>query len=136
MMRSYDPLEDIKSVAFSIILYWSIVEAGLSLIAACLPTLRLLVAKTSMDSIVRSFRSAISLGSVASSRNRCTANVRSDQYIELGGQELKAAHVAYMKRSDGEVESHIMHDQREHSREFIAGVIHMVIELAQGNHMV
>ncbi|MCJ1265865.1 hypothetical protein MMC22_005746 [Lobaria immixta] len=47
----------------STILYWSMIEGGLAVVAACLPTLRVLVSKMSLSSIIRSVRSALSLGS-------------------------------------------------------------------------
>ncbi|CAF9908946.1 hypothetical protein IMSHALPRED_007544 [Imshaugia aleurites] len=47
-------------------LYWSIIEASLNIVAACLPTLGPLVADFSVQSAVRSVRSAISLHSIRS----------------------------------------------------------------------
>ncbi|MCJ1314646.1 hypothetical protein MMC25_008328 [Agyrium rufum] len=50
-------------------LYWGMVEAGLALIACCLPTLNALFAKKSIESVIRSIRSAVSLGSMFSGRS-------------------------------------------------------------------
>ena len=47
-------------------MYWSTLEAGLALIAACLPTLSYLFNGFSLQSAVRSVRSALSLGSMRS----------------------------------------------------------------------
>lgn len=46
------------------------IEAGLAIIAACLPNLRFLFSKISLDSIVNSVRSALSLQSLHSQRSR------------------------------------------------------------------
>lgn len=59
---------DCSIVTVSTILYWSMIEAGLAIIAACLPTLQFLVRKVSLDSIVNSVRSALSLQSMRSQR--------------------------------------------------------------------
>lgn len=53
-----------QKVAVSTILYWAMIEGGLAVIAACLPTLRFLVGNVSISSILYSMRSALSLGSV------------------------------------------------------------------------
>ncbi len=44
--------------------YWTLIEASLAIVSACLPTLRPLFHGFSPESVVRSFRSAMSLGSV------------------------------------------------------------------------
>ena len=49
-------------------MYWSTLESGLALIAACLPTLSYLFNGFSVQSAVNSVRSALSLGSVRSTR--------------------------------------------------------------------
>ncbi len=69
--RLYLPLEvvdpaDCVQVTVSTILYWSMIEAGLAIIAACLPTLQFLIRKVSLDSVVSSVRSALSLHSMRS----------------------------------------------------------------------
>lgn len=60
--------EDLSSnvdadLTISTILYWSLIEGGLAIIAACLPTLRCLISKLSLSSIVHSVRNALSIGS-------------------------------------------------------------------------
>lgn len=153
-MRGYDPQEDINrklslcnttanpnvtsfaSVASSTTLYWSIIEAGLSIIAICLPTLRPLFARKSMDSIVRSVRGVMSLGSVTSSHNRDSGSATTDHYTEIEEHGLKTAHAAYLTRVDGQVESIVMHDQSERSLETVPGVIQVESKLAQENSIV
>ena len=153
-MRGYDPLEDINrklsfcntaadpnvmsfaSVVSSTTLYWSTLEAGLSIIAICLPTLRPLFARKSMDSIVRSVRGVMSLGSVTSSHNRDTANATTDHYTEIEEHGIKTAHAVYLTRPDGQVESYAMHNQSERSPKNMPGVIHVESQLAQENSMV
>ncbi|KAI0867734.1 hypothetical protein GGS24DRAFT_484637 [Hypoxylon argillaceum] len=59
-------------------MYWSMIEAGLSLIAACLPTTQHLFRGISLASVVASVRSAISLPSLTGSggsRSRPTVDV-------------------------------------------------------------
>lgn len=57
-------LTSLRKVTVSTILYWSMIEGGLAIIAACLPTLHHLVRKVSLSSIFSSLRSALSFGSV------------------------------------------------------------------------
>ncbi|KAF3058031.1 hypothetical protein GL218_05716 [Daldinia childiae] len=59
---SLDPTMD-ENKSVSTVLYWSMIEAGLSLIAACLPTTQHLFRGRSIGSVVASVRSAISLPS-------------------------------------------------------------------------
>lgn len=49
-------------------MYWSILEVGLALIAACLPSLSSLATTTSIQSAVRSVRSVVSLRSSQGSK--------------------------------------------------------------------
>ena len=53
----------LQIVSVSTILYWSMIEGGLAVIAACLPTLTF-VRKVSLSPLFRSLRSALSFGSV------------------------------------------------------------------------
>ncbi|RWA08690.1 hypothetical protein EKO27_g6426 [Xylaria grammica] len=78
--RSLDPTLD-ENQSVSTVMYWSMIEAGLSLIAACLPTTQHLFHGISLASVVASVRSAISLSSLTGtqnsggSRNRPAANL-------------------------------------------------------------
>ncbi|KAI1440008.1 hypothetical protein F5Y02DRAFT_32223 [Annulohypoxylon stygium] len=60
---SLDPTMD-ENKSVSTVLYWSMIEAGLSLIAACLPVTQHLFRGQSIGSVVASVRSAISLPSL------------------------------------------------------------------------
>ena len=59
-------------MVIALILFWSIIETGVAIIAACLPTLRPLFSNWSLESVIRSVRSAISLNSLRSSSQRST----------------------------------------------------------------
>ena len=50
----------------SILLFWGMMEIGVAMIAICLPTLRPILQNRSLESVVRSVRSAISLRSMGS----------------------------------------------------------------------
>ena len=47
-------------------MFWGMLEMGVAMVAICLPALRPLLKGTSLESIMRSFRSILSLGSTAS----------------------------------------------------------------------
>ena len=70
----------------TITIYWSMIETGLALIAACLPSLRFLFGATTPASLVRSIRSAMSLHSLRSSQRSRQSQGRSqcsDQYKKI-----------------------------------------------------
>lgn len=73
-------------VTISTIFYWYMIEAGVSLIAACLPSLRFLFANKSLLSIVYSVRSAISLRSTPIRRNDYYTDVESNRSIRKAGR--------------------------------------------------
>ena len=50
----------------SILMFWGMLEIGIAMVAACLPVLRPLFQGWSPESIIRSFRSQISLRSIGS----------------------------------------------------------------------
>lgn len=52
----------------TIAIYWSMIEASLAIVGACLPSLRFLFKFSSAQSLVRSVRSALSLQSLEGSR--------------------------------------------------------------------
>ena len=56
-----------KSGVVSILLFWGFLETGVAIVASCLPVLSPLFRCLSLESIIRSFRSAISLRSMGSS---------------------------------------------------------------------
>lgn len=57
-------LTSLLKVVVSTILYWSMIEGGLAVIAACLPTLRFLVRNISLSSFLHRFRGTLSHRSV------------------------------------------------------------------------
>lgn len=61
---------DFLKVTVSTILYWYMIEAGLAIIAACLPSLQFLIRKVSLDRMIRSVRSALSLQSTRSQNSQ------------------------------------------------------------------
>lgn len=71
-----------RQVTVSTILYWSMIEAGLAIVAACLPTLQYLVRKSSLDSMFSSVRSAFSLHSFPSQRSSLGTKA---PYENMGG---------------------------------------------------
>ncbi|KAI5920752.1 hypothetical protein F4810DRAFT_681869 [Camillea tinctor] len=72
-----DPTLD-ENQSVSTVMYWFMVEAGLSLIVACLPTIQNLFRGQSLGSVVASVRSAISLTSFTG-RSRGSAQSRGSQ---------------------------------------------------------
>ena len=77
-------------------LYWSIIEASLNIVAACLPKLGPLVAGFSVESAVRSVRSAISLrsfGSRASSNSKHSNGSRTvkSRHMQVEGGSTSSA---------------------------------------------
>lgn len=60
------PVWLLSSVLITTQLYWSMIEMGLCVIAACLPTLRPLFAEMSAEQIINSIRSKFSMDSVSS----------------------------------------------------------------------
>ncbi|MCJ1428387.1 hypothetical protein MMC29_006296, partial [Sticta canariensis] len=52
--------------AGSTVLYWAMIEGGLAVIAACLPTLRIVVVTASLSGILHRLRSALGRSSIHS----------------------------------------------------------------------
>ncbi len=59
----------------SILMFWGMLEIGIAMVAACLPVLRPLFQGWSPESIIRSFRSQISLRSIGSG-NKASLNAK------------------------------------------------------------
>lgn len=57
----------------SILMFWGMLEIGIAMVAACLPVLRPLFQGWSPESIIRSFRSQLSLRSIGSG-NKASLN--------------------------------------------------------------
>ena len=101
-------------------------EAGLALIACCLPTLNALLIQKSVDSIVRSVRSAISLGSLRPDGTRGSGGSKKSNGSKgsKGGHgfskttEDNESHTAIVyDNSHNDLESHAMADASRASRE-------------------
>ena len=69
------------------------IEAGLAVIAACLPTLRPLFGKISVDSIVNSVRSALSLDSLRSQRSQRLVAHPEGSYTNATPENSSAAQI-------------------------------------------
>ena len=91
---------DCSQVTVSTILYWSMIEAGLGIIAACLPTLHFLVRKTSIASIVNSMRSAFSLPSMNSEGSKRLPSQPSGPYKDIGADSETASKVPTLPDTD------------------------------------
>ncbi|MCJ1420086.1 hypothetical protein MMC32_006443 [Xylographa parallela] len=75
------------------VLYWPMVESSLGLLGACLPTYRPLFAGVSLESVVASIRSIVSLQSLGSDRSRINSQYqRHDD--ETGSQSSTAGVVS------------------------------------------
>jgi hypothetical protein len=74
-------------VGSSATLYWSTIEAGLGLFATCLPSLQPLLRRRSLDSIVRSVRSIISLRSVPRSQKSASGRSGSESNAHLSDSQ-------------------------------------------------
>ncbi|KAF2233660.1 hypothetical protein EV356DRAFT_567901 [Viridothelium virens] len=88
-----DPNMD-EDLTLTRVFYWSMIEAGLALIAACLPTLQTLLPVISTQQIIDSVRSIFSLHSQHSSSH-------GSRFIELSGQERtgSTAHIVHSEES-------------------------------------
>ena len=79
--------------------YWTLIEASLAIVSACLPTLRPLFQGFSVESVIRSFRSVISLASLQSRHSNGSkhSNIGSAEYHKesssstVGPHEIEAA---------------------------------------------
>ena len=99
-------VEDTESV------FWSNLEAGLSLLAVNLPSLWAYVNKASPESIIASIRSIITLHSLRSngSSNRSRSHVRLPDRDTSGPPSIMRAGAHPMQRP---VESHPLHNVEE-----------------------
>jgi len=68
----------------SIIIYWTVLESGIAVIVACLPTLRALVNQS--PDLLRSLRSMLSVNSLRSSVGRSQNNVRNGDIQSISSQ--------------------------------------------------
>lgn len=91
-------------------MFWGMMEMGVAMIAICLPTLRPLFRSWSLESIVRSVRSAISLGSLGSGHKSSLAAkeiaTRSESETAITGSQQ--AGLGYRNQSSLDVEIYAM----------------------------
>ena len=94
----------------SILLFWAMMEMGVAMIAVCLPTLRPLFRNLSLESIIRSVRSAVSLRSMGSSRRSPPAAqeaaARSESETAIAGPQQSG--FDYKNYGDVDVEAYSM----------------------------
>ncbi len=77
-------------------MYWSTLEVGLAVIAACLPSLSSLFTMTSLQSAVRSVRSVLSLHS---SHDSSKISIRNppNPYTDLEHNSSLSSHTGFVK---------------------------------------
>ena len=96
----------------SILLFWAMMEMGVAMIAVCLPTLRPLFRNWSLESIIRSVRSAVSLRSMGSSRTSPpTAQepaARSESETAIAGPQQPG--LGYKNYDDMDVEAYSLNE--------------------------
>ena len=87
------------------------VENNAALIAACLPTMRILFTKNSLESVVRSVRSMVSLKSLRSVRGDSTSNTSANHTFLNDNKESTTNNEYHLTRLQGEssVKSHVDH---------------------------
>jgi hypothetical protein len=98
-------------------LWWSMLEAGLSLIAACLPTLSFLFTHFNLQTTLRSIQSVFSLRSIMhTSHHSAPSDPQLNPYVDLEASKSKmpsesvTATSENASRSGASVEEYRMHD--------------------------
>ena len=123
------------------LLYWGMLEAGISLVATNLPSLHFLVTKKSLRSFAASIRSAVSLNSLQSHQSRNRPEKRSPySKMQTNGSTASDIPVVGMERRDGKdsggVNAFAM-DDLEHAAEVTTPqVVHITSEMRQEIEMV
>lgn len=87
--------------ALTLGMYWSTLEVGLAIIAACLPSLSALMTTNSIQSAIRSMRSVLSLHS--SHGSKIGVPDATDGYIDLEHRSSSSSRVEFAKSG---VETH------------------------------
>ena len=105
------------SEVLTVALYWSLLECGLALIAACLPTLSYLFTRLNLQSAVDSVRSVFSLASLRSSpgsteapHNKYRTRFNSTRYIDIESHKLTALHADVAGTASLTSQEHPLHD--------------------------
>ena len=76
----------------SILMFWGYLEIGVGIVAACVPTLRPLLEDWSLESVIRSIRSTISLRSFGNSAKEGTGRSESETAIRGVPEQEKSQH--------------------------------------------
>ena len=96
----------------SILLFWAMMEMGVAMIAVCLPTLQRLFRNWSLESIIRSVRSAVSLRSTGSSRRSPPtareAAARSESETAIAGPQQPG--LGYKQYDELDVEAYSLNE--------------------------
>ena len=100
---------------------WSLVEAGVAVIAACLPTLRPLFLGKSLETLISSFRSMLSLNSLDCSQHNERRGSDSEGLADSGSMNLDLVRVSDSQRS--EVESKATGNFIEHASGLANGIV-------------
>ncbi|KAI4246697.1 MAG: hypothetical protein LQ352_006318 [Teloschistes flavicans] len=92
--------ESFTTETLTVFLYWSMLESGLALIAACLPTLSYLFTRHSFRSVLQSARSAAAMLPHRSSRKSSQSALSlPDRYLEIDKQVSSSSDVKYVPRA-------------------------------------
>ena len=100
---------------------WSQVEAGVAVIAACLPTLRPLFRGKSLETLINSFRSMLSLASLDRSQHNGRRASDSEGLAGAGSMNLELGRVSDSKRPRAEYKA--TEDFYEHGSGLAAGTV-------------
>ena len=96
----------IAAAVLALLLFWSLIGSDIALTAACLPSLRLLFGQLSVESMVHSVRSVLSLSSLRSTKSH------DDKTQEIGGDKYSTSSQRHLAALTGEVALET-HDTRE-----------------------
>ena len=95
-------------------MYWSMIEMGLCVVAACLPTMRPIFGEPSAEKLFKSFRSIFSLPSMSSLRSRRYENSESTiarhNYDEISNASKTRVVPNSVNRSHIQTEAYVMRD--------------------------
>ena len=118
--------------------YWSLLEAGLALIAACMPSLSALFAKRSLGSVLQSVRSVFSLHSLRTNDSNDTQNTvdvnraKHQKYRVIQDDKGTSSHGYMVSKPNIAYESFVLADLERGPRENSADVgIHVKNVISQ-----
>ncbi|KAL6715461.1 hypothetical protein ACLMJK_006422 [Lecanora helva] len=93
-----------NTVQTATFLYWTMLEQGLATVVACLPTLQVLFSLKSLESVVHSVRSALSLDSIHSQGSRHTGQPYQTQTAASVRSDGSETAITKQKHSEVEIE--------------------------------